>query len=163
MFSCSLRIITTQIVFVMQVKISFHPLYKFEVILVFRFGKFLNVDVFENFAFGKSELQNFKIADELPLIYCVETDSLKGDFSRVHDIQDLAINGTGSELLYFGEVDLEQLVDPGEKLSFGDEECTFHDANTLTLLVHTSKILQISQIYLINDYLCLEFYRNDFY
>ena len=107
MFSSSFGIVGTEVSFVMQIKIPFHPLHEFKVVLVFRFGKFLNVDVFENFTFGKSQLKNFEIVDELPLIDCVETDSLELNFAGMHDIKDLTINGASAKLFDFGDIDFE--------------------------------------------------------
>ena len=107
MLSCSFGIVRTEICFVMQVEVSFHPLHEFKIVLVFWFGKFLNVDVFEDFTFGKSQLKNFEIVDELPLIDCVETNSLELNFAWVHDIKDLTINGTSAKLFDFGDIDFE--------------------------------------------------------
>lgn len=107
MLSCSFRIVRTKICFVMQVEVSFDPLHEFKIVLVFWFGKFLNVDVFEDFTFGKSQLKNFEIVDELPLIDCVETNSLELNFAWVHDIKDLTINGTSAKLFDFGDIDFE--------------------------------------------------------
>ncbi len=106
-FSCSFRIIIVDVSLVVNIKISFHPLDEFEVVLVFGFGKFLNVDVFEDFAFRKSKLENFEVVDELPFIYGVKTDSLKLNFARMHDIKDLTVNGASSELLDFRYVDFK--------------------------------------------------------
>ncbi len=106
-FACSFRIICADISLVVEIKISFHPLDEFEVVLVFGFGEFLNVDVFEDFAFGKSQLENFEIVDELPFIDGVEADSLKLDFTGMHSIEDLAVNGAGSELLDFRHINFK--------------------------------------------------------
>ena len=106
-FSRSFRIISADVSFIVNIKISFHPLDEFEVVLVFGFGKFLNIDVFEDFAFRKSKLENFEIVDELPFIDGVKTDSLKLNFAGMHDIKDLTVNGASSELLDFRYVDFK--------------------------------------------------------
>ena len=60
----------------------------------------------------------------------------------MHYIENLAINGASSELLNFSDVDFKSLIDPINKLAFGNEEGSFHHANTLALLMHGMWILK---------------------
>jgi hypothetical protein len=84
-------------------------------------------------------LKNFEIVDKLPLISSVKTDSLQLNFTGMHEIENLTINCTSSELLDFSDIDFEHLVDPVDKLSFWYEESTFHHADALTFMVHRSQ------------------------
>jgi len=68
MFPRHQRIILSQIIFIMQIKVTFQPLYKLQVVLIFTFTKLLNVNIFLNFAFSKRLLQDFVVVDELPFV-----------------------------------------------------------------------------------------------
>lgn len=99
MFSCPFSVIGLNISFIMQIKITFHPLYKLKIVLVFGFWELLNIDIFQDFALWKAQLQYFEVVDKLPFIWCRKAYSLKRYFSGVHYVKNLAINSASTQLL----------------------------------------------------------------
>jgi hypothetical protein len=96
LFSSIFSIIGYLCIFIKKIIESFHPLYKFEIILIFTFRQFLNIDIFLDFTFNKGLLKYFKIIDKFPLIFSRPVDTLHMNTTWEHGIDDLTIDGTGS-------------------------------------------------------------------
>ena len=68
---------------------------------------------------GKGLLEELKVGHELVLELSFPVDFGNGYFGGVEDVDELAIGGSCAKLFDFGEVDLEEVVEPVEELSSG--------------------------------------------
>ena len=73
--------------------------------------------MFHDAYFIESLLEYFEIVDELVFELCFPIDFAHRNFSRVEDVCKLAIESSWTQLFYFGEVGLEEIIDPVEQFS----------------------------------------------
>lgn len=92
---------------------------KLKVILVFALYQFLDLNVSHYAQLSKTLLQQFKVAYKLVVVFSLPVDFGKLNFSRVEEVNELAVYGSCAELLDLGQVGFEEFIDPGEKLASG--------------------------------------------
>jgi len=85
------------------------PLQKLKVVLILALDQLLHIDIPLSLDLGEALLKNFEIIDILILIFGLPVNFAQGN------IHELTEDGPSSKLLYFGEVGLEEIVDPVEK------------------------------------------------
>eukprot|EP00178_Gracilaria_changii_P010913 TRINITY_DN31575_c0_g1_i2.p1 TRINITY_DN31575_c0_g1~~TRINITY_DN31575_c0_g1_i2.p1 ORF type:complete len:147 (-),score=1.35 TRINITY_DN31575_c0_g1_i2:37-477(-) len=77
-----------------KVIVSFEPLCKLEVILIFGFGQSFNLDISFDADFIEGVLKNTIISYELIVIFGFPVDFSDSDFTRMNHIDDLAIDSS---------------------------------------------------------------------
>ncbi len=91
-----------------EVVVSFEPLNELKIVLILGFAKFLDLHIPFDSCFFECGLEDFEVVDEFVVVFGFPVDFVDGDFSRVYDIYDLAVDRAGSELLDFGDVELHR-------------------------------------------------------
>lgn len=89
-----------------EIIISFEPLNELEVILIFSFGKFLNIDISFDSCFVECVLQYLQVVDELVLVFSSPVKFTHCDFTWVDDVDDLRVDRSRAELFDFCDVQL---------------------------------------------------------
>ena len=75
--------------------------------MVFGFGKLFDLNIsFDSYLF-EGGLEKFEVVDKFVIVLGFPVDFVHGYFSGMDDIDDLAVNGSRSELLNFSDVDLK--------------------------------------------------------
>jgi hypothetical protein len=82
--------------------------------LILALDKFLNIDIFHDTKLSKVLLEYFKVGNILIIIFGFEVDFVELDFIGIEEVEDLAIDSASTELLDFGEIGVDEVIDPGE-------------------------------------------------
>lgn len=95
------------------------PLQKLQVVLVLALDQLLDLDVLEDAQFGEALLEDLEVGDELVVELSLPVYLSQWDFVGVEDVDQLAVDRTGAQLLDLGEVGLEEVVHPAQQLPAG--------------------------------------------
>ncbi len=88
--------------------------------MILALDEFFHFDVFQYAKLGKVLLEDLEVVDVLVIVFGLEIDLSQLDFARIKQIKHLTVVGAGAQLLYFGEVCVEEVVDPGEEVTAGE-------------------------------------------
>lgn len=87
-----------------KIIISFKPLNELKIVLIFCFCQLLHFYISLDPNFVKCRLKDLKIWNKFIIVFSFPVNLVDGDFTRMNDIDDLAVNSSRSKLLNFVEI-----------------------------------------------------------
>ena len=91
--------------------------------MVLALDKFFDIDIFHDTKLGKVLLEDFKVGNILIIIFGFEVDFVELDFIGIEEVEHLAVDSASAQLLDFGEIGADEVVDPGEQVPAGKFDC----------------------------------------
>jgi hypothetical protein len=118
---------------VLDVEEALHPLEELEVVLVLSLDELVHIDVALDVILLEGLLEDLVVLNIFVVVLGSPLDLCHGYSAREAGINDLTIKSTGSALLDLSELQLEEIVGPGQELSATHEERALHHTNSVRL------------------------------
>merc|ERR1719192_2305853 len=105
---------------VVRVEELLEPRKKLKVVLKLSFHKPVHRNYLVNGHFLERRLKNFEVVDVLVLLFCIELHLLDLNASWKEHVHELAVGSPSAQLLNFGKLGLNTVVDPGQHVVSGE-------------------------------------------
>lgn len=112
-----------------HLKVSFEPLDHLQIVLISSLCQFVDVNLLAICNFFQSLLENLQIAHELILKLSLPVNFGHGDYMLIIGIYQLTVDRAWSQIFNINNIQVKGVVDPLQKLVFGDEISLIHYAN----------------------------------
>jgi hypothetical protein len=102
-----------------------------KVVLILSLHQLIYIDIALDVIFRESLLKYLVVFYILVVVLSIPLNLAHGDSARVASVNDLAIDCSRGALLNLGQLQVEEVIDPGEELSTTHEESAIHHSDSV--------------------------------